>query len=434
MTGAPGAAASPPALVEPVRQRLVQVAAEVLGRTPADEVPPALRAIARFTPAKRVRLGAAALSAALDADADFRARVAAAVTQATPQLVDAVQTGSATPASDPLDAAVVAYLVRPAGWTDLVASVGEQWASEQSARAAAADEIIALRAEVAELRARLRTEASGRAEAVAAAAAEATVSSAEEVTHLRNLLRTRTAELRSSEQEIAEAAAERGRVQSQLDAAASAHAAELDRLRSRVAELERAVEAGRRDTRTGREVDDARLRLLLDTLTDAAAGVRRELALPASTLRPADAVSAGDTDRSTTARVELDRLLELPQVHVIVDGYNVTKSGYPDLPLADQRARLIASLAALQARTGVEITIAFDGGARPPAQPRTPRGVRVLFSAPDEIADDLIRRLVAAEPPGRPIVVVTSDRAVVTDVARAGAWAVPSAALLARLG
>ena len=53
--------------------------------------------------------------------------------------------------------------------------------------------------------------------------------------------------------------------------------------------------------------------------------------------------------------------------------------------------------------------------------------MRVLFSAADEIADDLIRRLVAAEPPGRPVVVVTSDRQVVTDVSRAGAWTVPSA-------
>jgi predicted RNA-binding protein with PIN domain len=60
--------------------------------------------------------------------------------------------------------------------------------------------------------------------------------------------------------------------------------------------------------------------------------------------------------------------------------------------------------------------------------------VRVLFSAADEIADDLIRRLVAAEPRGRPVVVVTSDKQVVRDTARAGAWTVPSAVLLARLG
>jgi predicted RNA-binding protein with PIN domain len=58
----------------------------------------------------------------------------------------------------------------------------------------------------------------------------------------------------------------------------------------------------------------------------------------------------------------------------------------------------------------------------------------VLFSAADEIADDLIRRIVAAEPAGRPVVVVTSDRQVIADTARDGAWAVPSAVLLARLG
>jgi predicted RNA-binding protein with PIN domain len=58
----------------------------------------------------------------------------------------------------------------------------------------------------------------------------------------------------------------------------------------------------------------------------------------------------------------------------------------------------------------------------------------VLVSAADEIADDLIRRLVAAEPTGRAVVVVTSDQQVVVDTTRDGAWSVPSAVLLARLG
>jgi predicted RNA-binding protein with PIN domain len=60
--------------------------------------------------------------------------------------------------------------------------------------------------------------------------------------------------------------------------------------------------------------------------------------------------------------------------------------------------------------------------------------VRVLFSAPGEIADDLIRRLVAAEPSGRALVVVTSDGEIVRDVTRAGAWTVPATVLLERLG
>jgi predicted RNA-binding protein with PIN domain len=154
-------------------------------------------------------------------------------------------------------------------------------------------------------------------------------------------------------------------------------------------------------------------------------------------VRPGDTIASGRTgaqSRRADDPAALDGLLALPNVHLIVDGYNVTKNGYGDLPLSDQRKRLIGAMATLAGRSGAEVTIAFDGSTRPPAQPPVPRGVRVLFSAADEIADDLIRRLVAAEPEGRPIVVVTSDQQVVTDVGRAGAWTVPSAVLLARLG
>jgi predicted RNA-binding protein with PIN domain len=57
----------------------------------------------------------------------------------------------------------------------------------------------------------------------------------------------------------------------------------------------------------------------------------------------------------------------------------------------------------------------------------------VLFSRPDEIADDLIRRVVRAEPPGRPVVVVTSDRELAESVRRSGARTVASPALVRRL-
>ena len=129
----------------------------------------------------------------------------------------------------------------------------------------------------------------------------------------------------------------------------------------------------------------------------------------------------------------VDRLLELPRVHLIVDGYNVTKTGYGELPLVAQRSRLSRGLGALAARTGAEVTVVFDGATRPPVMPPAPRGLRVLFSAAGEIADDVIRRLVAAEPEGRPVVVVSSDREVARDIARAGAYPVASALLLRRL-
>ncbi len=430
--GGPGAS-SPVVLAEPVRQRLVQVASEVLGRLGPDEVPPQLRAIARFTPAKRVRLGATALSATLDTDDGFRERVAEAVSDASPQLVDAVRAGTATPASDPVDTAVVAYLTRPDGWVDMVAEIGARWADARATRDAAADESARLRAELTETRARLKAEAARFDEAVVAASAAA----AEEATRLRNLLRTRTGELRAAEAAVEQARGEAAAARAALAGVEAERDAELQRAKARTAELERAAEIGRRASRIERDVDDARLRLLLETVTEAAAGLRRELALPPGTLRPADLIGSAEGEQLPAAARDpaaLDRLLELPKVHVIVDGYNVTKSGYPDLSLAEQRTRLISALAALQARAGAEVTVVFDGGARPPAQPRAPRGVRVLFSAPDELADDVIRRLVAAEPAGRALVVVTSDQEVVRDVRAAGAWTVPSAVLLARLG
>jgi rRNA-processing protein FCF1 len=53
----------------------------------------------------------------------------------------------------------------------------------------------------------------------------------------------------------------------------------------------------------------------------------------------------------------------------------------------------------------------------------------VVFSPEGVIADDVIRQLVAAEPRGRVVVVVTGDQAVARDVARDGARTVPVAAL-----
>jgi predicted RNA-binding protein with PIN domain len=420
-------------LSEPARQQLVTIAADLVGRLPADELPGSLRPFARFTPTKRARLGGTQLAAALDADDAFRARVADAVAEALPQLTAAVRDGESTAASDPVDTAVVAYLVRPADWQRVVAQANDRHAAERADSRASAAEVAQLRARIDELKGRLRAEvAQGKAAvAGAASAAEADLAS------LRKQLRARTGELRAAERARDEAQAAAADATRRAEAAENAREAETRRLRSRLSELERAVESARRGVRTERDVDDARLWLLVDTLTEAAAGIRRELSLPAPATRPADSVGSAQAPmqrRVVGDPAALDALLALPNIHLIVDGYNVTKAGYGELPLADQRTRLVGALAAVAARSGAEITVAFDGGRRPPAMPPTPRSVRVLFSAPDEIADDLIRRLVVAEPPGRPLLVVSSDRQVALDVGRAGAWTADAAVLLARLG
>ncbi|MEN3303346.1 MAG: hypothetical protein V7633_5404, partial [Pseudonocardia sp.] len=52
-------------LPDPVRARLAEVASAALGGMPATDVPAGLRRFSRFTPAKRARLGGAALVAEL---------------------------------------------------------------------------------------------------------------------------------------------------------------------------------------------------------------------------------------------------------------------------------------------------------------------------------------------------------------------------------
>jgi predicted RNA-binding protein with PIN domain len=421
------------ALVEPARVQVVTIAADVLGRLPADEVPASLRAIARFAPAKRQRLGGVALAASLDADEVFRAKVADVVADTSPDLTAAIRAGTSTAAADPVDIAVVAYLTRPHGWQDVLAAANRRWAAERSAVAGQKDEIDRLRRELTDLRSQRKGEPARLREAVTATAAE----TERELADLRKALRERTRELRAVERERDAARAAEAELRARVDAQAATHETELRRQRARQAEAERSAESARRGSRTERDVDDARLWLLIDTLVQAANGVRRELSLSAPDLRPADTVDGaegGDGPRSADDPAALDRLLALPNVHVVIDGYNVTKTGYGELSLAEQRARLIGGLAPLAAQSGAEITVAFDGGEKPPVQPATPRGVRVLFSAADEIADDLIRRLVAAEPPGRAVVVVTNDRQVIRDTGSDGAWAVPSQVLLERLG
>jgi predicted RNA-binding protein with PIN domain len=63
----------------------------------------------------------------------------------------------------------------------------------------------------------------------------------------------------------------------------------------------------------------------------------------------------------------------------------------------------------------------------------TPRGVKVVFSPEGVIADQVISELVAAEPSGRVVVVVSSDQEVARDASAAGARSVAAEALVGLL-
>ena len=74
---------------------------------------------------------------------------------------------------------------------------------------------------------------------------------------------------------------------------------------------------------------------------------------------------------------ELRAIHPLGKSPVVVDGYNVTKTGYPQMPLEKQRLRLLGQLSQLAAQTGAEVTCVFDGAElAAPVLLAPPRGVR----------------------------------------------------------
>jgi len=426
-----------PVLPEPVRQRVVALAAAALPGIPADELPVALRRVAKFAPNRRARLGGAVIATQLAGDPLFRQRVGGRVLADAGELGEAVAEGSCPAAADPVDVAALAYLARPGNWRQLVAAAGETLRAE--ADSAAVAELVheaeqrAARAE--HDRAVAKVEADKLRDEVARVREELG-QLREEARGLARALREMQAQERRTTELLA---TEKGRARR----AAADHDAELRRLRARLAEAVSAAGAARQTAKDARAVDDARLWLLLETIGQAAVGLRRELALDPAERQPADFVADGYAERPGTvspARAQdpddparLDQLLALPKAHLVVDGYNVTKRGFGDMSLEQQRKRLVTGLGGIAAQTGDEVTVVFDGAERVLGLPPAPRGVRVLFSRKGETADELIRRLVRAEPPGRPVLVVSSDREVAEGVRRHGAYPFGADALLRRL-
>ncbi|WP_318203977.1 NYN domain-containing protein [Streptomyces sp. SCL15-4] len=426
-------------LPDGVRRRVVQIVSDGFGGLTLAELPAQLRQYARFAPNRRAKFAGNAMAAALETDALFRQRIGERFREAQSELAAALDSGSPPPAADPLDVAAAAYVLRPAGWVKLVTAAGEE---AQRADAERADEenraeLERLRAELAQARDHTRAETERlRAELETAR---------REAESLHRKLRAALSDVKRGEAALRKAYGEVDAARAEAQAQVSAAESESRRLKGRLGEAEAALEATRRAAREGRSVEDMRVRLLLDTLLDATQGLRRELALPPVSVRPAETVDAVEPGRMTPKDIAaralsendpaiLDQLLALPQVHLVVDGYNVTKTGYPQMPLEKQRLRLLGQLSALAAQTGAEVTCVFDGAElAAPVLLAPPRGVRVLFSKPGVTADELIRQLVRAEPPGRPVIVASTDREVADGIAKAGARPVASAVLLKRL-
>ena len=429
-------------LPEPVRSRVIGWAALATGGLPPSEVPAALRSVARFAPAKRARAGAAALGRVLDSDSAFRAAVAA-IAPAEPTgpgsaaaPAPARATGRGASVGDPVHRAAVAFLSRPAELTAALTQVRQ--AHPELDPTASTDELRAALDRRQQLVDRLQLE---RDEAVRGGGSER---ESPEIARLRQRLRDQGTRLRELQDQLTTAETTARSEQTAVRLELASARADLEVATGRVQQAEDRAEQARQTLARLREAgrertasDGRRVELLLATAEGAVRGLRREWGITSGGADPADLVAAGlPTPQAGIAPVDATRLtgwLTLPAAHLVVDGYNVTKTGYPALSLADQRDRLIRALSALSARTSAEVTVVFDGATVvAPAPPG--RRIRVLFSPPGVSADDVIRDLVAAEPAGRVVVVVSSDREVAERARRSGARTAPSPVLLDLLG
>lgn len=418
-------------LPEVVRSRIVALVARSLPTM--DRVPAALRRVSTFAPTRRARLGGAAITAELTTREAFRSDIARLVADDLPEIARIVAEGGQTAGVDPVDLAALCWLRWEHGGAQLYPTDLETSGPAQAATDAASVRVSTLREQLAAADQRLRVERTRSKAAQEQLKAENT--------RLRQTLGEVRAQLRRERKEYEETVQALTSRLTQATGAAESVEAEGRRLRAQVNDLQEAMRRSRRDDRADRDDATIRTRLLLDTLTDAAQGLRRELAIPTVAGSPGDRVeealtgdNVGGTSQPERSSRMLERLLLLPRARLIVDGYNVTKSSLGDSTLEVQRSRLLSALAALVSRTGVEATVVFDGAAtqqRPLVTP--PRGVKVIFSPFGVIADRVIGELVAAEPGGRVVIVVTSDREVIRDVVGNGARAVASEALAALL-
>lgn len=284
------------------------------------------------------------------------------------------------------------------------------------------------------------------------------------------------------------AAAEQATVRAQAelvhrDEVAQMQSIEIDDLRAELAKSEEIVFEirtelldVRMDVRHARDREaaaEAKWATLTDQLTDQLTAARRQPAPPAPVLdNSADVAAAASAARALAE--QLESLLSTPlaveastkqargnrpihrtpvalpggvigssaeaaeylarsDAQMLIDGYNVTKLGWPNRSLERQRVALLDAMENLARRFGTDATVVFDGASIVGAHAGRRRLIRVVYSPEGVIADDVIRDEVRRLPTNCAVVVVTNDAEIVRDVRADGANVVPSNALLAIL-
>ncbi len=373
--------------------------------------PAELRRFLRFH-----KLPPAALSqvrAAVEGDADFRSRLASV---ATKELVDPVG---------------MLWLSRPDGWVEMIVdALPEVIDDDETAirradrrRQAAEESATRARAELLNLGGELERERAAKA----GLAADADRLRAE-----LDDLRQRLREAQRAEHETTQALA---KIEAELiDARRDVDVPGLPTPPTPppVPAVDRAVVQGLLDSAVTSSNELARLlNAALAEVVPADARPAEHVA-PVRHSRPARRVPIRLPGGVLSGSVEsAEYLLRTAGALALIDGYNVAKLGWPSLELDEQREQCIMTAENLAKRWNITMSIVFDGATIEGAHASARRHVRVLYSPEGVSADDVLRAELAAASREQPVIVVTNDRAIVTDVVAAGANTVASDAFLA---
>jgi multidrug efflux pump subunit AcrA (membrane-fusion protein) len=394
-------------------------------RTPSDPAPKELTPYLSFQ-----KLNAPALTAilrVLDTDDDFRQRVLAAT---PPESVNALSW---------------LVLTRPPGWQDVVRAAAEgrdEQAGTQEAERRLRD--LQRQLEAAE---RKRV----HAEAELARRRDEVEAATEELSAVRRDRRQNEEAVRSAErrtEDLEQKLADRDARVAEAQGAREAREHELAETGRLLAEAR--AEVARRPAHLlpgERPVDVAALRQAADRLQRSTATLAKSVdgilaAVPPEPvdLDGAEAAPAPRTPLTLPGGVVADTvegarwLLGQPGVVVLVDGYNVAKTAWPDVELEEQRTRLLRVLDELMARTGAPAEVVFDGPDAPaPAGRQTTPSVNVRYSG-GELADDVVVALVGTFPVQRPVVVVSNDLEGLDGARREGANVIGSTTLIGLFG
>lgn len=260
-----------------------------------------------------------------------------------------------------------------------------------------------------------------------------------ELDRLRQAELSQRAELDEAREAIARATEERARAVRELKAMEGVLARRTADMKAATSPVE--VAAPRPGSLEVPERAVSEVRAALQSMIDAVDALARPSVEPAPAV---GSVGGGSVARDTRRRpvrlgqgliedtVDAARwLMGRPGVLVLVDGYNVTMLGWPELTAAEQRDALGRAATDLQVTSGAQVVLVFDGDAEGGSAVRTVGSpVRTRFTREGLEADDELLDLVdAASAPV--VVVVSNDRRVLDGARKRGANTVRSSDFLA---